>query len=335
MVRAGVVGYGYWGPNIVRNLCENSGYEVKWVCDLNEDRLQVVRRRYPSIEVTRDFEDIVTEEEVQAVFVVTRVTDHYPLAMNALLRGKDVFVEKPLTSCASEAEELTRTAEKKGLILMAGHTFEYSPPVVKVKEILSRGELGEIYFITTSRVNLGIHQKDVSVIWDLASHDLSMILYWLEEEPVKVSTLGKASIIKHIPDVAFINMSFPSGVIANVEVSWLAPTKLRRTTIVGSKKMLICDDTESMEKVRVFDKGVDFREPRDFGEFQLSYRTGDIISPKIENYEPLQAEVSHFLECVIQRRTPRSDGYSGLRVVRALELAEESLNREGLPVKRR
>ncbi len=334
MVKAGVVGYGYWGPNIVRNLYENPGYQVKWICDLDRDRLEAAKRRWPASTLTPRYRDVLEDDEVQAIFVVTPVSEHHPLAREALLAGKDVFVEKPFTSSVGDAEDLIAVAEQRELILMVGHTFEYTPPVVKVKEILSRGELGEIYFIATSRVNLGIHQKDVSVIWDLASHDLSMILYWLEEEPVKVSTLGRASIIDHIPDVAFINMSFPSGVIANVEVSWLAPTKLRRTTIVGSKKMLICDDTESMEKVRVFDKGVDFREPRDFGEFQLSYRTGDIISPKIENYEPLQAEVSHFLECVIQRRIPRSDGHSGLRVVRALELAEESLNRNGALVQR-
>ena len=334
MVRAGVVGYGYWGPNIVRNLSENPGYEVAWVCDLVEERLEACKKRYPSIKVTQDFSDILKGDQVQAVFVVTPVSEHYALAKDALLRGKDVFIEKPITASSSQAEDLIRIAEERELIIMVGHTFEYTPPVVKVKEIISKGDLGEIYFIATSRVNLGIHQKDISVIWDLASHDLSMILYWLEEEPAKVSALGKASIIEHIPDVAFINMSFPSGVIANVEVSWLAPTKLRRTTIVGSKKMLICDDTEHLEKVRIFDKGVDFREPRDFGEFQLSYRTGDIISPKIENYEPLQIEVSHFLGCVNSRKTPQSDGYSGLRVVRALELAEESLHRDGALVQR-
>jgi len=243
MVRAGVVGYGYWGPNIVRNLSENPGYEVAWVCDLVEERLEACKKRYPSIKVTQDFSDILKGDQVQAVFVVTPVSEHYALAKDALLRGKDVFIEKPITASSSQAEDLIRIAEERELIIMVGHTFEYTPPVVKVKEIISKGDLGEIYFIATSRVNLGIHQKDISVIWDLASHDLSMILYWLEEEPAKVSALGKASIIEHIPDVAFINMSFPSGVIANVEVSWLAPTKLRRTTIVGSKKMLICDDT--------------------------------------------------------------------------------------------
>ncbi len=334
MVKAGVVGYGYWGPNIVRNLCDNPGYQVKRICDLREDRIQEAKRRYPAVETGTDFEDIVGDDDVQAVFVVTGVSEHYPLAKKALFGGKDVFVEKPFTSSSAQAEELMAIAEEKSLILMVGHTLEYSPPVVKVKETLSNGDLGEVYFIASSRVNLGIHQKDVSVIWDLASHDLSMILYWLGEEPNKVAALGKASILERIPDVAFINMSFPSGIIANVEVSWLAPTKLRRTTIVGSKKMLIYDDTEGLEKVRIFDKGVDFREPQDFGEFQLSYRTGDIVSPKIENYEPLQAEVSHFLDCVNLRKTPQSDGYSGLRVVRTLELVQESVDRQGALVER-
>lgn len=329
MVKTGVIGYGYWGPNIVRNLYDNPGYEVKWVCDLDQGRLDAAKRRYPAVNVTRDFKEMMEDEEVQAVFVVTRVSEHYPLAREALLKGKDCFVEKPLTSSSTDAEDLVRTAKEKGLILMVGHTFEYSPPVVKVKEILSKGDLGEVYFISSSRVNLGIHQKDISVIWDLAAHDLSMILYWLEEEPVTVAALGKASIIENIPDVAFVNIAFPSGVIANVEVSWLAPTKLRRTTIVGSKKMLVYDDTESLEKVRVFDKGVDFRDPRDFREFQLSYRTGDIVSPVLENYEPLQAEVSHFLDCLRLRRQPKSDGLSGLRVVKALELVEESLKNGG------
>lgn len=267
--------------------------------------------------------------EVEAVAIATPVSTHFNLARDALKAGKHVFVEKPFTASTAEALELIKLTEKKGLTLMVGHTFEYSPPVVKIGELISQGVLGEIYFISSSRVNLGLHRKDVSVIWDLASHDFAILFYWLKSAPLRVSALGKDYVQRGIPDVAFINMEFPSGCVAHVEVSWLAPSKLRRTAVIGSEKMLVYDDTEVMEKVKIYDKGVDYKGPDSFGEFQLSYRAGDIVSPKLDSYEPLGVEVAHFFDCIRNGKRPKTDGHSGLRVVQALEATQKSLENSG------
>jgi len=327
MTRCALIGYGYWGPNLARNLYDKRDCDLRYICDMDEERLKKAKDKYPLVDITRFSSTVFEDDEIQAVFIATPIASHFEVAREALLSGKDVFVEKPIANNTKDAEELVKLAEKGKNVLMVGHTFEYSPPVLKVKELLDKGELGDILFISSIRVNLGIHQKDVSVIWDLASHDISILIYWLGEEPSSMKVLGRGCVLSAVPDVAFLSMDFPSNVIANVEVSWLSPTKLRRTTVVGTKKMLIYDDTEHLEKIRVFDKGVVFKEPKDFGEFQLTYRTGDVISPLLENFEPLQAEVSHFLDCVKERRRPRTDGECGLRVVRALEMAEMSLKR--------
>ena len=235
-----------------------------------------------------------------------------------------------MTADTAQACELVRLADEKGLTLMVGHTFVFSPPVRKVKEIIDSGELGDIYFVTTQRVNLGLHQKDVSVVWDLAPHDISILYYWLGEAAESVSTTGRGCVVPGIPDVAFINLRFPSGVVAEIQASWLSPVKLRRTIVVGSRKMLIYDDTENVEKVKVFDHGVDYREPSDFGEFQLSYRTGDIVSPKIQGVEPLFMEAEHFVACCRSGERPLTDGLAGLRVVASLEAAQASLDGGGV-----
>ncbi len=230
-----------------------------------------------------------------------------------------------MTASVLEARALVAASSVKGVTLMVGHTFEYSSPVVAIKRMIASGELGEVYYISSSRINLGLHQKDVSVIWDLAPHDFSILFSWLGEEPTEISATGRGCVKCDIPDVAFVTMRFPSGAVAEVQLSWLSPVKLRRTLVVGSKKMLVYDDTESVEKVKVFDHGAELVEPGSFGEFQLSYRTGDITSPHLEGWEPLSAEAEHFVECVATGRRPKTDGYSGLRVVRALERAEESM----------
>lgn len=327
MIKCALIGYDYWGPNLARNLYENRDCDLMYICDVDERRLKKAKDRFPLVDITSFSSTIMEDESVQAVLIATPIGSHFGLAKEALLSGKDVFVEKPMTNTSRDAQELVDLAEKGGNILMVGHTFEYSPPVLKVKELLDQGELGDILFISSTRVNLGIHQRDVSVIWDLAPHDISILMNWLGEEPSSMHVLGRGCVMSEIPDVAFLSMNFPSHVIANIEVSWLSPTKLRRTTVVGSRKMLVYDDTEHLEKIRVFDKGVVFKEPEDFGEFQLSYRTGNVVSPFVENYEPLQAEISHFLECVRERRTPRTDGRCGLRVVKALEMAERFLHK--------
>jgi len=325
MVNTGVIGLGYWGPNLLRNVYSNKRNGKLVMCDCDPVRAEKMKSRYPDVSCTSNCGDIFNDSSLDAVVIATDVSSHYPLAREALLAGKHVFVEKPFAASIAEAEELVDLGKKNGLITMVGHTFMFSPPVIKTKEIIDSGELGEIFFITSSRVNLGLHQKDVSVIWDLAPHDFSMLFYWLGEEPTSVSAFGHAYVLDGIPDVAFINLAFPSGSIGNVQVSWLSPSKLRRTVIVGSRKMLVYDDTEPIEKIKIYDKGVDVIEPESFGEYQLTYRTGDIVSPKLPTGEPLAAEMEEFLSCIETGSEPKSSGSEGLAVVRALELADASL----------
>lgn len=327
MVKTGIVGLGYWGPNLLRNIYANRRNGGLVICDSNATRLNKMTRNYPNIQSTRKYQDLIDNDDLNAIVIATDVSSHFPMAKQALLAGKHVFIEKPFAACVAEAEELVDLGRKNGLVTMVGHTFMFSPPVIKTKEIIDSGDLGDIHFITSSRVNLGLHQKDVSVIWDLAPHDFSMLFYWLDEEPIEVNAFGHAYVLDEIPDVAFIDLAFPSGSIANVQVSWLAPSKLRRTVIVGSRKMLVYDDTEPLEKIKIYDKGVEVIEPESFGEYQLSYRTGDIVSPKLETSEPLASEMEEFLRCIETGSTPKSSGIEGLAVVRALELADESLRK--------
>lgn len=328
MVNAGVIGLGYWGPNLLRNLYANQRRGKLVMCDSDPVRLEKISLRYPDVSFTSDCQELFNDSSLDAIVIATNVSSHYPLAKKALLAGKHVFVEKPFAASIAEAQELVDLGRSKDLVTMVGHTFMFSPPVIKTKEIIDSGELGDIHFITSSRVNLGLHQKDVSVIWDLAPHDFSMLFYWLGEEPSRVSAFGHAYVLKGIPDVAFINLAFPSGAIGNVQLAWLAPSKLRRTVIVGSRKMLVYDDTEPIEKIKIYDKGVDIIEPESFGEYQLTYRTGDIVSPKLPTGEPLAAEMEEFLSCIETGNSPKSSGEEGLAVVRALELADASLKKE-------
>jgi predicted dehydrogenase len=329
MFEIGVVGLGYWGPNLVRNLVENRLCARVAICDQDETALEKAQLRYPSATPYGRFEDMLEDRQLDGVMIATPISTHFDLARRALLAGKHVFVEKPFTSSSEQAQELIALAAQKQRVLGVGHTFLYSPAVTKIREILARGELGKVFYVSSTRVNLGLHSKDLSVIWDLAPHDLSMILYWLDETPISVLATGKDFVQRGIPDVAFLNLEFASGAIAHVQVSWLAPSKLRRTTIVGSGKMLVYDDTEHLEPVKIFDKGVHFKDPDTFGEYQLSYRTGDIVSPNVESFEPLQAEINDFLGAMLQKRPPRVDGENGLRVVRVLEAAERSLSNAG------
>ena len=329
MAKVGIVGLGYWGPNLLRNIYANRRCERIVMCDSDAGRLNRIAERYPAVDKTTEYGDLVSDSDLEAIVVATDVSSHHPLALQALEAGKHVFVEKPFAESTEKAQQLVTVGEEKGLITMVGHTFLFSPPVLKVKQIIESGELGDIRFITASRVNLGLHQKDVSVIWDLAPHDFSMIFHWLDEDPDQVEAFGHDYVLDGIPDVAFINLGFPSGAICNVQVSWLAPSKLRRTVIVGSKKMLVYDDTEPYEKIKVFDTGVEIKDPESFGEYQLIYRTGAIFSPKLDSFEPLAAEMEEFLRCVETGASPRTHGRNGLSVVRALEMADRSLRENG------
>ena len=328
MLSVGVVGCGYWGPNLVRNLNVNRKCSRLVCCDVVQSRLDLMKERYPAVETTTSYRDLLKNNGLDAVMLATPITTHFELAKQALQDGKHVFIEKPFATSTRQADELISLADKEGLVLMVGHVFEYSPAVVRIREVISSGELGSVYYVSSTRVNLGIHQRDVSVVWDLAPHDLSMFFYWLGEGPTRVSATGKAYVQKDIMDVAFISMEFASGAIGHVQISWLSPSKLRRTTLVGSGKMLIYDDTKVTDKVRIFDKGVDLRDPETFGEFQLSYRTGGVFSPTLENKEPLNEEVDHFLTCIGNGSRPISDGVCGRRVVRVIEAVERSLHND-------
>jgi len=330
-LRVGIVGYGYWGPNLARNLNELPGTELRWLCDPREAARERAKLRYPSLVTTADFDDVLNDDTVDAVVIATPVSTHYALAKAALLAGKHVFVEKPLAASSQEALELGTLSESLGLVLMPGHTFLYSPPVNMIRELIDEDVLGEIYSISTSRVNLGLHQPDASVAWDLGPHDFSILRHWLGEVPAHVAALSRGCIMPDTPDVAFINLEYTSGTIAHVELSWLAPSKLRRTTIIGSRKMIVYDDT-SNEPVRIFDSGVMIPDPESFGEFKLSYRTGDIISPRVEAAEPLLLELEDFCRAARTGGTPRSSWQIGLDVVRVIEAVDHSLAREGAKV---
>jgi predicted dehydrogenase len=330
-IRVGVIGLGYWGPNLLRVLFELPDVEVTYACDLDRDRLEKVVRRYPSVRPTTSADQVLADPDVDAVVIATPVFTHFELATRALQAGKHTFVEKPLAASSAEAEELIDMADQSGLSLMCGHTFIYSPPVQEVKRMIDAGDLGDIYFISSSRVNLGLHQRDVSVIWDLGPHDFSILLYWLGELPDWVGAVGRASVVPGIPDVAFVDLSYESGTIAHVEMSWLAPSKLRRTVVVGSEKMVVYDDT-SAEPVRVFDSGVQYEDPETFGQYQLSYRTGDILSPKLETQEPLVTELADFVAGIREGRGTNGNAHLARDVVALIEAAEASLEERGAPI---
>ncbi len=330
-VRVAVVGVGYWGPNLVRNLFELPSAEPTWIVDPNPAARARVSLRYPSVREAAQLEDVLADDSVDAVAIATPVSTHFDLAAQALRAGKHVFVEKPLAASSKEAAELIGIAETRGLVLMPGHTFLYSPPVVKIKELIDSGEIGDILFVTTSRVNLGLHQPDVSVVWDLGPHDFSILRYLLEELPSSAAGLSRSCVLPDIPDVAFINLTYPSGTIAHVELSWLAPSKLRRTAIVGSRKMVVYDDTAT-EPVRVFDTGADLPDPGSFGEFRLTYRSGDIVSPRVSASEPLSLELAEFTAAIREGHPLRSSPQVGLDVIRTIEAVERSLAEGGWPV---
>ena len=329
-IRFGVIGYGYWGPQLVRNLDRLPLGQVTHIADLSPERRETAQFEWPGIHVTPSFEEVL-ESDVQAVIVATPIRTHYALARMALEHGKDVFVEKPLAATTQEARELVRLAEDLGRILMVGHTFMYNPAVEELRRLVQSGALGSVYYVDAVRLNLGLFQRDINVMWDLAPHDLSILNYVLGMEPVAVSAHGAGYVRHHIEDVVYLSLRYPNGILAHVHVSWLNPSKVRRFTVVGDRRMVVYDDVEATEKIRIFNRGVDApSHTSTFGEFQLSYRYGDIVSPHLRWTEPLAVECSHFAQSILERKAPRSDGRDGLRVVRMLETANKSLAEGGV-----
>jgi len=333
MIRVGLVGVGYWGPNLARVLNQNRRCKFVACCDINNDNLQKITEQYPSVRGYTSLDEMLSEG-LDAVVVATPISTHFDIAQKALNSGLHVMVEKPLAHNSCCAEKLAILADAKGLTLLTGHTFIYSPPVNKVKEAIDSGALGEIYYISLSRVNLGLYQKDVDVIWDLAVHDISILLYWLNEVPCSARAFSRACVQTDKSDVAFLWLEFPSGIIAAIEVSWLSPQKLRRSIVAGSKRMVVYDDTHSSEKVRIYDHGIMLHDPQSFGEYQLSYRMGDMVAPHLGNQEPLVLEVDHFLQCIQTGEQPATNGEFGLKVVRVLETAVQSITSRRRPIRK-
>lgn len=331
MVKIGIIGYGYWGPNIARNFnaCENA--RLVSICDLDDKRLKLAQSTYPFIKEYKDPYEMMKSDEIDVVAVVTPVYTHYELAKFALEHDKHIFVEKPFTSKVSQGEELIELAEKKGLKIMVDHTFLFTGAVRKMKEIMDSGELGDLFFYDSVRVNLGLFQHDINVIWDLAPHDFSIMNYLVDKKPVAVSAWGRCHIGNGLEDISYVGVHFEDdGFIAHFHVNWLTPVKIRKTLISGDKKMLVWDDLSSDEKVKIYDKGVLVKNNTDsIHKLLVSYRSGDIHVPKVDNTEALRVEANYFIECIEQNKKPFNDGESGLEVVKILEASDESLKKHG------
>lgn len=329
MINVGVIGCGYWGPNLIRNFNELKEVKVSGVADLSESRLRFIKSKFSFNIITKDYRDILHDPSIDAAVIATHVSTHYAIAKDALKANKHVFIEKPITDSSLKAEELIKLAKRNKKIIFVGHTFEYHPAIIKIKKIMRGKEIGNVYYIDSCRVNLGLHQSDVSVLWDLGPHDVSIILGLLGKTPQRVSAIGKSYVQKGIEDVVFLVMEFNKHLLAHIHISWLAPSKLRRMVIVSDKKMIVYDDTESVEKIKIFDRRVKFLTSEDYRKALPTYRIGSIVSPNIEPTEPLHIECQHFVDCIKKGKVPLTDGYFGLNVVRVLEAAQESLRNNG------
>jgi predicted dehydrogenase len=330
VINVGVVGYGYWGPNLVRNFAEVSAATVAAVSDVDTGKLELLQRRYPAVRATTRFQDLLEDPAIDAIAIATPVSTHFELGMATLKAGKHLWLEKPMTETALQARKLVDEAQKRKLVLFVDHTFIYTGAVRKINEIVKSGELGQIYYYDSVRVNLGLFQRDVSVISDLAVHDFSILDYLFREQPVAVSASG----VNHFPgtpeNLAFISLFYESGPIAHTNVSWLAPVKVRQILLGGSKKMITYDDVEPSEKVKVYDKGVSFTDdPQKIYDMRVGYRTGDMWAPKLANVEALRAAAENFVDCIENSRVPETDGQLGLRVVEVIEAATSSMRGKG------
>jgi predicted dehydrogenase len=332
-IKVGVAGCGYWGPNLIRNFRALADCQLQMMCDLNTARLKHLKSLYPEVKSETDYSHMLNGANLDAVVIATGVSSHYPMAKASLLAGKHTFIEKPMASSVEQCEELVDLAKKNGVVLMAGHTFLYSPVVRKIKEIIEKGDIGDIRYICARRLNLGLFQKDINVAWDLAPHDLSIVLSIMGEQPVTVNCRGSAHITPGIEDVTTMCLTFSGQRSAIIHSSWLDPRKVREMTIVGSKRMIVYDDLAPLEKIRVYDTRVE-RPPHydTFGEFQYAYHYGDMYAPYIKQEEPLKTECQHFLDCIRHGTTPVSCGTRGTELVRILEASSESLQKGGAPV---
>lgn len=333
MVTMSVIGYGYWGPNLVRNFSQVPNTRIASVCDQRPERRALVESIYPGIRTSSNVNDIWQNPAIDAVAIATPVSSHYELALQALRSGKHVFVEKPFTTTSAQAEHLVEEAEKRQLILMVDHTFVYTSAVRKIKELITNGSTGKIHYYDSVRVNLGLFQHDVNVLWDLAVHDLSIMDFLFERSPVTIAATGMAHVPGQPENLAYLTCYFDDTMIAHFHVNWLAPVKVRQTLIGGSQKMIVYDDIEMSEKIKVYDKGITLSDnPADIYQLKVGYRAGDMWAPRLDNIEALQIEANHFIECITNKRKPLTDGVVGLRVVRILEAASRSIAQRGAPV---
>lgn len=328
MIRFGVIGYGYWGPNIVRNLHRVDGSRVEVICDKSPDMLRRVQQVYPDIKTSTDSCEVLCSPDIDAVAIITPVWTHFELAKKALQNGKHVFVEKPFTSNAAQATELVELAAKKNLVIMVDHTFLFTGAVKKIHQLVQDKTLGDLYYYDSTRVNLGLFQHDVNVIWDLAPHDLSIMDYLINQKAEAVSATGQTHLNGH-EDIAFLTVYFPGKVIAHINVNWLSPVKVRTTLIGGEKKMLVWNDLEADEKIKVYDKGVDIQTREGVYDLLVSYRSGDMWAPQVEQGEALKTELDYFVSCINEDKAPINDGHAGLRVVKMLEAANRSVSKRG------
>ncbi len=328
VIRFGVIGYGYWGPNVARNLAQLDGSKVLAISDKTANARKRAQKAYPGVSVVEDAAEIIASPDIDAVAVVTPVWTHYELAKAALENGKHVFVEKPFTSNAAQAEELIELAARKNLKIMVDHTFLFTGAVKKIRQFVEDGSLGKLYYYDSTRVNLGLFQHDVNVIWDLAPHDLSIMDHLIKGSPEAIVATGQTH-LNGLEDIAFITVYYPDQVIAHINVNWLSPVKVRTTLIGGEKKMLVWNDLEADEKIKVYDKGVNVTSQTGLYKLLVNYRTGDMWSPQLEQVEALRDELAYFVDCIAKDQTPVNDGQAGLRVVRMLEAAGESLKQRG------
>jgi predicted dehydrogenase len=335
----GVIGCGYWGPNLLRNFSENEEARLRWMCDLDEQRLEMLGRRYPSAKTTPDYRKLLSDPQLDAVVIATPVSTHFNFAREALEAGKHVLMEKPFTANVVQAEQLIELAERNDLTLMVDHTFIYTGAVHKIKEVVASGELGELLYFDSIRINLGLFQRDINVVWDLAPHDLAIMDFIIDRQPLFVTATGSCHVERGIENIAYVMLRFTDEFIAHFHFNWLSPVKIRRTLIAGSRRMIVYDDIEPTEKIRIYDKGVmvtrseEAADKEDAYRTLVSYRTGDVWVPKLDSTEALHYVCREFLSAIAEKRRPLTDGHSGLRVVRLLEAAQQSISQNGRPIK--